>query len=90
MKSEAKKAPATSTVPKKKFTVNASGKKVPVASSIAKPPAPAKAVPATAAAKATTVAKQGLPGKANAPGKIQQASATSSKIAPAAPPAVAP
>ena len=47
---------ANPVVAKKKFTVNASGKKVAVASTIAKPVNVAKAVPATAAAK-TAAAK---------------------------------
>ena len=50
--SDAKKAAPAAVPQKKKFTVNANGKKVPAAGTIAKPPSPPKPVPATAAAKA--------------------------------------
>ena len=53
--SDAKKA-AAAVVPKKKFTVNANGKKVPAAGTIAKPASPPKPVPATAAAKTVATA----------------------------------
>ena len=64
-------------VAKKKFTVNANGKKVPVASTISKPVSNAKAVPATAAAK-IAAAKTVAVNKVGEPGKIQQTTKSAS------------